>query len=140
MTRDQVLSLVLRWQEAHARRDLATYAALYADKAVLESPLAGSVNGREAVRKTTLGLLSAFPDIQFTYEPAIIDDGRAAMAASVEGTHFGTFLGIEPTGRPFKFSLVFLLEFKNGQIVRDRRIYDFTGFLVQLGVIRARPK
>lgn len=140
MTRDQILDLIARWQAAYARRDLATFSAAYAERAVMESPLAGSVSGRDAVKKTNLALLSAFPDSQFTYEPAIVDADHAAIVATVEGTHVGTFLGIEPTGRPFKFSLVFLLDFKDGKIVRDRRVYDFTGFLVQLGVMRARPK
>lgn len=139
MTRQQVLDVVARWQEAFARRDITVLAELYAESAVMASPLAGSVSGRDAVVKTTLSLLSAFPDTQFVSEPPLVDGERVAIVASASGTHVGTFLGIPPTGRHFQFSLVFLLELRDGHIVHDRRVYDFTGFLVQLGVLKAKP-
>jgi hypothetical protein len=28
---------------------------------------------------------------------------------------------------------------ENGKIVRERRIFDFTGLLVQIGVLKAKP-
>jgi hypothetical protein len=34
---------------------------------------------------------------------------------------------------------VFFYQFENGKIVRERRIYDFTGLLVQIGVLKAKP-
>jgi hypothetical protein len=34
---------------------------------------------------------------------------------------------------------VFLYELKDGQIARERRIYDFTGLLMQVGLLKARP-
>lgn len=139
VTRDQVLDTVARWQDAFARRDMTVLAELYADSAVMESPLAGSVTGRDAVIKTTLSLLSAFPDAQFDSETPLVDGDRVAIVSSASGTHVGTFLGIPPTQRHFKFSLVFLLDLRDGHIVHDRRIYDFTGFLVQLGVLKAKP-
>jgi hypothetical protein len=35
--------------------------------------------------------------------------------------------------------VVFLYEFKDGKIVRDRRVYDFTGLLIQVGTLKAKP-
>jgi steroid delta-isomerase-like uncharacterized protein len=139
MTRESILAVIAHWESAFAERDLQGLSALYADDAILESPIVGSISGREAVTKTTLALLEAFPDAKYTTEPPVIDGTRAAVAAVVEGTHVGAFLGVEPTGRPFRLSLVFLLEFRENEIVRDRRVYDFTGWLVQLGVLNAKP-
>jgi hypothetical protein len=34
---------------------------------------------------------------------------------------------------------VFLLDVQDHHIVHDRRIYDFTGLLVQIGVLKAKP-
>ena len=31
------------------------------------------------------------------------------------------------------------LDVTDGAIVRERRIYDFTGLLIQLGVLKSRP-
>jgi hypothetical protein len=36
-------------------------------------------------------------------------------------------------------SAVFFYELKHGRIVRERRIYDFTGMLVQIGILKAKP-
>ena len=140
MTRDQIIDAIRRWEHAFAARDLKKFVETYSESAVLESPTAGSVVGRDAVLKATLALLSAFPDSQFRSELPMVDGNRATVPASVAGTHTGTFMGIQPTGRPFHFTLVFLLDFdEDGHIVHDRRIYDFTGFLVQLGVLKAKP-
>jgi len=69
----------------------------------------------------------------------IIDGNRATTVLSVEGTHIGDFLGLPPTGKRFRMSAVFFYELENGQIVRERRIYDFTGLLLQIGVLKAKP-
>ncbi|MBP1606970.1 MAG: hypothetical protein H6Q08_2344, partial [Acidobacteria bacterium] len=34
---------------------------------------------------------------------------------------------------------VFLLRLRGGAIAEERRIYDFTGLLTQIGVLRAKP-
>jgi hypothetical protein len=34
-------------------------------------------------------------------------------------------------------AIIYLL--KDGLIVRERRVYDFTGLLVQVGAIKAKP-
>ncbi len=58
---------------------------------------------------------------------------------SVEGTNIGGFLGLEASGKPFRLAAVFVYEFKDRQIVRERRIYDFTGMLTQIGVLKTKP-
>jgi hypothetical protein len=34
---------------------------------------------------------------------------------------------------------VALYELKDGKIVQERRIYDFTGLLIQIGVLKVKP-
>jgi hypothetical protein len=34
---------------------------------------------------------------------------------------------------------VFFYELRDGLIVRERRVYDFTGVLVQVGLLKAKP-
>jgi predicted ester cyclase len=91
------------------------------------------------VRRAFDAFLAAFPDATFAFEPPCIDGERAAVAVSISGTHAGGFAGLPPTGKPFRFSLVFLLELRDGKITtRDRRIYDFTGLLVQIGMLKTK--
>jgi hypothetical protein len=48
-------------------------------------------------------------------------------------------MGLPPTDRPFSISLVSLCEMEDGFIAHERRIYDFTGLLLQVGALRAKP-
>ena len=139
MTREDVLAVIAQRNEALTRRDGDAMGALYAPSAKLESPLAGMGTGREAVVRASEGFFAAFPDATIVPEPPIVDGDRATIIAEVSGRHIGTFMGLPPSGRAFRFVLVSVLELRDRQIVRERRIYDFTGLLVQVGVLKAKP-
>jgi len=139
MTHDEMLELSRTWVDAVARHDLPCLTSLYSETTELESPMAGSIVGRDAVVKMQEVLFGAFPDIKMVAELPLIDGDRIAITVEFSGTHVGAFMGLPPTNKPFRFRLVFLLDGRDGKIVRDRRVYDFTGLLVQLGVLRAKP-
>ena len=48
-------------------------------------------------------------------------------------------MGVPATRKPFRLPIVFLCTLEDGLIVHERRIYDFTGLLVQIGVLKAKP-
>jgi steroid delta-isomerase-like uncharacterized protein len=139
MSRDDVEAFFRRRQEAYEDLDAAALAADYAEHAVIESPTAGVHKGREAAEKALRVVFGAFLDLTVTIEELLVDGNKAATVLSIEGTHIGEFLGLEPTGKRFTMPAVFFYELENGQIVRERRIYDFTGMLVQIGVLKAKP-
>jgi steroid delta-isomerase-like uncharacterized protein len=139
VTRDDIVALLARRHEAIVRRDAAALVAEYAEDAVVESPLAGIVKGREANEQVYRAWWSAFPDRVDHVEEAIIDGDRAAQFATLTGTDLGGFMGLPPTGKPFRIPIVYLFTFDDRHIVHERRIYDFTGMLVQLGVLKAKP-
>lgn len=82
---------------------------------------------------------AAFPDVVTTTDDLLIDDSRAALAATITGTDIGGFMGLLPTGKPFRLPIVHLYKLQDEQILHERRIYDFTGLLVQIGVLKAKP-
>jgi predicted ester cyclase len=134
-----VVSLLNRRRAALDSKDMVALAELFSSSARLQSPLSGASSGPVAIAAATEAFYSAFPDAIITEEPPIIDGTRVAILAEVAGTHRGVFMGLEPTGHPFRFPVVFLLEFDDGRIVFERRLYDFTGLLLQVGVLRAKP-
>jgi steroid delta-isomerase-like uncharacterized protein len=138
-TRQQVLDLFKRREEAYEDLDAAALATDYADDAVIESPTAGVHQGREAAEKALRAIFSAFLDLTVSFDYLIIDGGNVASVITLEGTHIGDFLGIPPTGKQFRMPAVFFYQLENGKIVRERRIYDFTGLLIQIGVLKAKP-
>jgi predicted ester cyclase len=56
------------------------------------------------------------------------------------GTHSGPFFGLAATGKRYQIHGVFLDTLKGGLIARERRMYDFTALLLQIGVLRAKPR
>ena len=57
----------------------------------------------------------------------------------IVGTHAGDFFGLPASGRHVQAVCAFVYTLKDNQIVHERRILDFTGVLVQVGVLRAKP-
>ena len=139
MTRDDIMALLARRHDAIIRRDAAALMADYAEDAVVESPLAGVVKGREANEQVYRAWWSAFPDRVDHVEEAIVDGDRAAQFATLTQTDLGGFMGLAPTGKPVRIPIVYLFTFDDRHIVHERRIYDFTGMLVQVGILKAKP-
>ena len=139
MTRDDIMALLARRHDAIVRRDAAGLMANYAEDAVVESPVAGIVKGREANEQVYRAFWTAFPDRVDHIEEPIVDGDRAAQFVTITGTDLGGFMGLAPTGKPFRIPIVFLFTFDDRHIVHERRIYDFTGMLVQIGILKAKP-
>ena len=140
MTRDEILALLARRAEAWRHLDGEALIADYAEDAVVESPLAGgTTRGREQIWQVFQAYFVAFPDMTMDQRDVLVDDQRAAVVATFNGTDRGGFMGMPATGRRVTIPVVFLYEFKDGKIARDRRVYDFTGVLVQVGTLKAKP-
>jgi steroid delta-isomerase-like uncharacterized protein len=140
MTREQIMALLIRREEAIARRDIRGVAALHSEDCVVESPTAGATTvGRTAVEQIYQAWLTAFPDVVLTTDETLIDGERVVQVATAVGTDIGGFLGAAPTGKPFRLPMVFILTLRNQHIVRSKSVYDFTGLLVQVGNLKAKP-
>lgn len=139
MTRDEIAALFQRRQELYNESDAAALAADYADDAVIESPIAGTHTGRRAAEQAFKAVFGAFLDRKMRTERLLVDGDLVAQVLVINGTQIGGFLGLPPSGKPFHLSAVFVYELRDRQIVREQRIYDFTGLLVQIGVLKAKP-
>jgi steroid delta-isomerase-like uncharacterized protein len=140
MTRQQTEDLFARREHAQCSHDVDGVSALYAADAVVESPTAGgTVQGRSAIAEITRAWFVGFPDVVFATDFLVIDGDHVVWVGESRGTDTGGFLGLPPTGKPFSLSMVSLCTMNDGLIVHERRIYDFTGLLMQIGVLKAKP-
>jgi predicted ester cyclase len=62
-----------------------------------------------------------------------------AQVGKMTGTDTGGLMGMAASGRAAEIPIVFFSKVADGEIVFERRVYDFTGLLVQVGVLKARP-
>jgi len=138
MTRDEITVLFARRQVAFDDLDAAALAADYADEATIDSPMSGS-HGKADAARNLKAVFDAFMDLKMTFEPPMIDGNRVSQFGVAEGTNIGGLMGLPPSGRSFKMNTAFFYELKAGKIVREHRVYDFTGLLVQVGVLKAKP-
>ena len=138
MTREEVVAFFKRRAEKYEDLDAAALAADYAEDAVIESPATGKHGFRDA-EKALRVVFNAFLDLTMTNDEMVIDGDRVVTVHTAEGTHMQELLGIAPTGKPFTMTVAFIYELRDGKIVREQRVYDFTGMLIQIGVLKARP-
>jgi steroid delta-isomerase-like uncharacterized protein len=139
MTRTEILSLLERQSAAWAAHDPAAFAKGYAPHAVVTSPTGGVLEGRQEIERIARKWFQAFPDIRFVSEEVVIDDDRVVQIARVSGTHGGEFFGVPATGRKVDVVFALVMTVSDGHIARERRILDFTGVLVQVGVLKTKP-
>ena len=139
MTRQEIVALFDRMQAAVNRMDAGALADFHAEDGIVESLMAGTVRGRAAIRDVYRAWFDAFPDVVSTVEDLLIDGNRAVLLATMAGTDMGGFMGLPPTGKPFRLPIVRIYVLQDGHIKHERRIYDFTGLLVQIGVLKTKP-
>ncbi len=134
MTREQVRLLLQRHQEALNRHDVSGLAGLYAEEAVLVSPMFETVRGRQAIRRSFERLFEVFPDYAITMRDALFlcEGDRAAEFSTVTGTHQEALYGLPPTGQQIEYHAARLFTLRHGLIVYEQRVYDFGGVLDRL--------
>lgn len=106
-----------------------------------EDPIAdGVLTGVEALADHLARFWAAFPDGRVTSAaPRMEQDGHAATAVFVEGTHTGeTSLELPATGRRLRLHAVLWCELRDGRVHRVRAFFDVGDAARQLGVLPAR--
>jgi steroid delta-isomerase-like uncharacterized protein len=140
MTREEISALFERRAESWRRRDAAALAADHSPDCVVVSPTGGVLEGREDIQRIYQIWFKAFPDITLSSVDMLIDGDRAVLVFNISGTHAGDFFGLAASGRHLDATCAFLYTLSaDGMIVHERRVLDFTGVLVQVGVLRAKP-
>lgn len=141
MTSDETRLFMKRYVELWQREDVRGLVACYAEHARIESPLFHTVDGREAIEKSFVDFFKVFADSKIDIDDLIVDNDsgdRCAVIVTSHGSHRGMLFGMPGTGRRVKISGAFVYRFENGLIVSERRLYDFVGMLLQLGVLKAK--
>jgi len=137
--RAELQALADRFIAAWKRRDPVALAEFHAVNGIAESPMYATRRGRQSIEEAYRAFMTSFPDMTSDVDTILIDPPRVALFATVNATHVNEFFGLPGTNRRIEFRVARLFEIEDGLIVRDRRIYDFTGILLQVGLLRAKP-
>jgi steroid delta-isomerase-like uncharacterized protein len=140
MTRNEIRTLVDRWVAAFTTKDLEALLACYDEHAELTSPLFHTVRGIEGLERSHQDLFVAFSDVASDVHEVVIDtdEQRAVLVFTIHATQRGEFLGFPPSGRRTAATSAFVFHMKDGRIIAERRLYDFGGFMMQLGILKTK--
>ena len=142
MTSAEIRSFIDRFVRAWESQDPAKVAACYADGCEVVSPIFSTLHGRAEVEKSFTDLIKAFALQRIRVDEAVIgseDPARAAIVLNMQSTHVGEVFGVPGSGKKIERTIAFFLTLKDGAIVREQRIYDFTSMLMELGVLKVKP-
>jgi steroid delta-isomerase-like uncharacterized protein len=139
MKHEEIKVVLADWIDAWRRRDAAALTAAFAEDAVYTSMLAGTIRGHQQIELLYRGWFTAFADTEFDVESQLIHRDQAAVLWTQRGSQTGELCGMAGSGRIFMITGVFFMTFRDGRIVNMRSIYDFTGLMLQIGILKAKP-
>jgi steroid delta-isomerase-like uncharacterized protein len=94
-------------------------------------------SGPSAFAATITGVRTALPDVNYTLEGVVAEDGQVAVRWRLEGTQDGVFRGFPASHNHVRSSGMAFFEFKEDRIERSWVLTDQLQFLQQIG---AMPK
>ena len=137
--REHMTELFRERLKALARHDAIAAANAHAEDGVYQSPMAGTVIGRGAIAKMYEAWFKGFPDFALAAEELVVEGDRVIEIGTFSGTDTGGFMGLPATGKQFRLPVVSICTVQDGSIAKVRTIYDFTGLLLQVGILKAKP-
>jgi len=143
MTREELTGWFGRRQEHWRTRDVDGLTLSHAPAGRIISPLFGTISGRQQISQSYRRLFHGFTDWTYLAEDLVLEPGdepRAGQFLRGEATHINDMFGVAATHRRIEVQFAILFEFdRDGLIDLERRHYDFTSMLVQVGALRPRP-
>ena len=139
MTQQDIKTFFDKRDASWRARDASALAAGHALDGRVCSPMWRERLGRDAILESYRQLFETFPDWEFNGQTLLIDGDSVAQPFSATATLKGEFMGLPPTNRRCQIEGVRLYEMKGGLIQSERRLYDFTGMLIQVGVLKSKP-
>jgi steroid delta-isomerase-like uncharacterized protein len=140
MTRSEIHAFVESWVRAWSAEDLEALLACYDEQAELVSPLLRTVRGVGAIERSHQDLFSAFSDVVVDVHDVIVDvdNQQAVLVFTIHATQKGEFLGFAASRKRTATPSAYIFRLRDGRIIAERRLYDFGGLLMQLGIIKPR--
>jgi predicted ester cyclase len=139
MTREEIVRFFDLRQADWRARSAERLAAGHSATGSVVSPMFGALHGRGEIVESYNKLFATFPDWLLKTEELIIDGNRVVLHFVATATHVGDFLGIPGSNRHGRIEGVLLATMGSGEIVDERRLYDFSALLIQIGVLRSKP-
>ena len=135
MSTEQNKTLVRRFGDLINACDVDGAFALCSSDFVDHALPPGTPPGVESSSRFFKEEFAAFPDLRATLTHVFAEDDKVASRIEIEGTHKGSLMGIPPTGKHVKWTLISLHRIADGKIAEHWSEMDTMGLMQQLGVV-----
>lgn len=115
--------------------DWTVFEELFAADFVDHTPQQGGGAGRDSVLALYKMMRAALPDWRPEIVWQSVDDGLVTTYKIYHGTHLGTLLGVEPTGKTVAFETVDAMRVVDGQITEHWGVANLLKLFDQLGAL-----
>lgn len=134
MSSNAMKAVVLRFnQEVIATADRVSFDALISPDFVNRSAPPGAPNGPESMWNTFANILRpALTDLRVTIHDQVAEGDKVTTRKTITGTHGGTLMGIEATGRPIAIDVIDIVRVANGRYVEHWGVNTLAAVLAQL--------
>ena len=122
------------YEEVWNKRRLEVVDELISPSHALNDPIvSGSQIGPEFYKRRVVELTTSFPDLRFTIEDIITENGKVGVSWIISGTHQGEFMDIPATDSKISVEGITIHHITNGKILDSHARWDALGLLRQLG-------
>ena len=126
-------SLVMGFLEAWNRGDIEGMSRSWAPDMVHHTRT--GTYGPTQVFSLIAGFMQAFPDLSFTIDNIVAEGDLVATRMTARATQRQPFMGVQPSGREIKCSVMGLVRIAGGKIVEHWNIMDELYLLQQIGLV-----
>jgi steroid delta-isomerase-like uncharacterized protein len=130
--------LAERFAATLSAHDMDAFAALFSDGYINHqtSAAAPPPPANVTAKQGTVGFFKArvvgMPDLKVAIEALVADKDRVAASFVYTGTHGGVYFGVQPTGKPLRFTSCDIFRVQGGRIAEHWGMGDMAGVLAQL--------
>ncbi|MEA5573455.1 ester cyclase [Calothrix sp. UHCC 0171] len=135
MSLEQNKAIVLKFYEVFDSKDVERGRELMSTNIVGRGMGTDILNGYDEFMQYGTMMFSAFPDGRHLLEEVIAEADKVVTRGIFTGTHQGELMGIPPTGKQVKFSVVHIDRVVDGKIVEHWGQGDTFAMMQQLGVV-----
>lgn len=128
-TLESLKSLAKQFNQHINSHDLDAALALFDDQLIDHTQPSSSAAGKNGLRGLYDMLFTASPDLTMPLEAISAEGDMVVLHGMYQGTQQGPFLGVAPTGNPFKSYVVEVFRVQNGKFVERFQWFDQTGMM-----------
>ena len=92
--------------------------------------------GLDGARKHVLGVRQTYPDLHLIIDQQIAEGDWVVTLVTAKGTHMGSWLGMEPTGKAVEITAVNVDRVVSGRIVEHGGAANLLEPLLEIGAVR----